>query len=199
MSTSEQSVPPATGLAYTLSTVNAQLARERAPGVENLDDFDAVYEAYYQSVYRTVRAIVLDAALAEDVTQDAFLNAYRSRESYKPVGSLSGWLHRIAVRKAISNLRWRKVQDKLLGAIRLRVHNTEPETGLGVQLTQLLQKLGPGTRAAVVLHYLHGYLYREIAVILDIPEGTVATRISNGLRQMRRLLDATEESTGLKR
>ena len=194
-----QTLPAAPRLAYTLPAVTAELARDQALSVETLDDFDAVYEAYYQSIYRAVRAIVLDASLAEDVTQDAFLKAYRSREGFRPVGSVGGWLHKIAVRKAISALRWRKVQEKLLGAVRLRVPHVPMETGLGVQLSQLLQHLGPGTRAAVVLHYFHGYLYREIAVMLGIPEGTVATRIANGLRRMRKLLDASEETPKIQR
>jgi len=56
-------------------------------------------------------------------------------------------------------------------------------------LTQLLEQLNPGARAALILHYLHGYRYREIANMLGVPEGTVATRIANGLRRMKQLLD----------
>ena len=173
--------------------MSAEAFGEPAAELDGIDDFDAVYEAHYQSVYRAVRAIVLDAALAEDVTQNTFIQAYRHRDSYRPVGSVGGWLHRIAVRQAISSLRWRRVQDRLLKAIRLRSRLSGSDWTLGVQLANLLEQLAPGTRAAVVLHYVHGYRYREIALMLDIPEGTVATRIANGLRAMRKHLDATEE------
>jgi RNA polymerase sigma-70 factor (ECF subfamily) len=168
--------------------VNAEASRDSAAGRVSLDDFDSVYEAYYQDVYRAVRAIVLDVGLAEDVTQNTFIKAFRHRARYQPTGSLGGWLHRIAVREAISALRWRVVHDRLMKAIQMKVRQPAADPTLGGLLTNLLAGLGPGTRAAVILHYYHGYRYREVADILGIPEGTVATRIANGLRRMKRVL-----------
>ena len=170
--------------------MNAEVSSESQVDRISLDDFDAIYEAYYQPVYRAVRAIVLDAALAEDVTQNAFLKAYRHRARYRPTGSLGGWLHKIGVREAISALRWRNVQDRLLATLTLGAHRHQPDAALGGQLSSLLQQLSPGSRAAVVLFYFHGYRYREVATMLGIPEGTVATRISNGLRKMRQVIDS---------
>ncbi len=57
----------------------------------------------------------------------------------------------------------------------------------------------PRTRAAIGLFYYHGYRYREIAQMLGVPEGTVATRIANGLRKIRTSTDATEENVGAAR
>ena len=54
------------------------------------------------------------------------------------------------------------------------------------QVDLLLSALSPKTRAAVVLHHLHGYRYKEIAAILGLPEGTVASRLSDALARMRR-------------
>ena len=161
----------------------------RVVPLDSLDDFDAIYETYYQAVYRAVRAIVLEAPLAEDITQNAFLKAYRNRSQYQPTGSLGGWLHRIAVREAISAIRWRRLQDRLLSAIKLRAVQPPVDSSVGTQLAYVLEQLGPGTRAAIILHYYHGYRQREIASILGIPEGTVATRIANGLRKMRRVIE----------
>ncbi|MHB8612369.1 MAG: RNA polymerase sigma factor [Candidatus Dormibacteraceae bacterium] len=169
--------------------MNAVLRQAKSPAPESLDDFDAVYEAFYQEVYRAVRAIVLDPAISEDVTQNTFLKAYRKRDQFRPIGSLGGWLHTIAIREAISTLRWRRLHDQLLGAIRLKAALPPADQSLGGLLSQLLEELGPGTRAALVLHYYHGYRQREIAGILRIPEGTVATRIANGLKKMRVILD----------
>lgn len=160
----------------------------------SLDDFDSVYEFYYQDLFRTVRGIVLDDALAEDVIQNAFVKAFRSRARYQPTGSLAAWLNRIAVREAISALRWRALQERVLSAIPLRTTQPAADSSLSDLLTHLLKELNPGARAALVLHYLHGYRYREVAEILGIPEGTVATRVANGLRKMRKILDGSEES-----
>jgi len=169
--------------------VRVDALQDTAPAALSLDDFDALYEAYYQPVYRAVRSIVLDAGIAEDVTQNTFMKAYRKRDLYRPIGTVGGWLHKIAVREAISALRWRSLHDRLLGAIKLKASLPLPDNTLGGLLTQVLQELRPGTRAALVLHYFHGYRYREVADILQIPEGTVATRISNGLKKMRTIID----------
>lgn len=162
------------------------------PVLLSLDDFDAVYVAYYQSVFRTVRSVVLDFSLAEDVTQDVFLKAYRARASYKPTSSVGAWLHTIALRQALSKLRWQALQQRLLVAVG---HRREASTaGLDERdtISRLLAAASPKTRAAIALHYYHGYRYREIARMLRVPEGTVATRIANGLRQIR---SAMEEPT----
>jgi RNA polymerase sigma-70 factor (ECF subfamily) len=158
----------------------------------SLDDFDAVYATFYQDVFRTTRSIVLDEALAEDVTQEVFLKAYRSRDSYKPVSTIGAWLHTIAVRRALSKLRWMKLQQRVLnavGPIRQEIVDPDPRNDVAA----LLAAASPKTRAAIALHYYHGYLYREIAQMLGIPEGTVATRISNGLKQIRKVIEENSE------
>lgn len=161
----------------------------RRSALDTLDDFDLVYATYYQSVYRTARAIVLDPSIAEDVTQEVFIKAFRHRDRYVSQGLLEAWLLRIATREAISQLRWRRVQDRLLGSLLDAVRR--PPAGHPARdiVVELLARLSPGTRAAVVLNFYHGYRQREVADLLGIPEGTVATRISNGIKQMRKHLD----------
>jgi RNA polymerase sigma-70 factor (ECF subfamily) len=169
--------------------MNSRILAETPVYEASLDDFDAVYEAYYQDVYRTVRGMVLDEALAEDVTQNVFLKAFKRRSDYQPTGSLGGWLHRIAVNEAISTLRWHALQERVLATLQMRTPRSSVDSRIDDLLTQLLEQLNPGARAALILHYLHGYRYREIANMLGVPEGTVATRIANGLRRMKQLLD----------
>src|SRR2546430_11277814 len=62
--------------------------------------FPLLYEREYTSVYRTVRAMVLDSAEAEDLTQEAFARAYRARLRYRPTAPPGAWLHRIAVNRS---------------------------------------------------------------------------------------------------
>ena len=170
-------------------SIQTQAAVRRVEPAVSLDDFEAVYELHYQDLYRTVRGIVLDDGLAEDVVQNAFVKAYRNRDRYQPTGSLAAWLNRIAVREAISVLRWRALQERVLSALPLRTTQPAADSSLGDLLSQLLKELNPGARAALVLHFLHGYRFREVAEILGIPEGTVATRVAHGLRKMRKILD----------
>jgi RNA polymerase sigma-70 factor, ECF subfamily len=152
-------------------------------------DFAGVYETYYQSVYRAVRGISLDHDLAEDITQDAFLKAYRARARYRPSGRLEAWLCTIAVREALSRVRWLKLQRRLVSLVSLRQTEPGPPPALPDLVDEALSVLSPRTRAAVVLHHQHGYRYREIARMLGLPEGTVARRLSDGLRRMRRHLE----------
>src|SRR5215831_20502848 len=91
-------------------------AAVRAIELDPREDFAAVYEAHYQTVYRAVRGVVLDPDVAEDVTQDAFLEAYRARHRFEPSGRVEAWLCTIAVREAISRLRRRALQRRVLEA-----------------------------------------------------------------------------------
>jgi RNA polymerase sigma-70 factor (ECF subfamily) len=149
------------------------------------EDFAGVYEAHYPAVYRVVRGVVLDPDVAEDVVQDAFLKAYRARHRYRPIGRVEAWLCTIAVREAVSRLRWAALQRRTLEGA-WRMDGSGPPAGAAELLDSLLSTLSPKARAVVVLHFLHGYRYREIAEVLRLPEGTVASRLSQALTQMRR-------------
>jgi RNA polymerase sigma-70 factor (ECF subfamily) len=158
---------------------------ERPAELDPGEDFAAVYEAHYAAVFRAVRGVVLDPDVAEDVTQDAFVKAYRARHRYRPTGRVEAWLCTIAVREAISRLRWAAVQRRLVIAGG-RAERPGPPAGVSELLDDLLSVLSPKARAVVVLHFVHGYRYREIAEMLRVPEGTVSSRLSQALTQMRR-------------
>lgn len=175
------------GLAWeqNFATIEAGLTADAAVELDPREDFAAVYEAYYPAVYRAVRGVVLDGHAAEDVAQDAFLKAYRARDRYRPTGRVEAWLCTIAVREAISRLRWATLQRRLLVAGG-RADRPGPAEAVVELADELLSVLTPKARAVVVLHFLHGYRYREIAAILQVPEGTVASRLSQALSRMRR-------------
>src|SRR3982074_1571635 len=84
-----------------------------SPALDPATQFPLLYEREYGAVYRTVRAMVVDPAEAEDLTQEAFARAYRARTRYKPTAPPGAWLHRIAVNTAISHLRRRKLSRLL--------------------------------------------------------------------------------------
>jgi RNA polymerase sigma-70 factor (ECF subfamily) len=125
---------------------------EKPPELDPATQFRELYEREYRSVYRTVRAMVFDSSLAEDLAQEAFVRAYRSRDKYRPTGPVGAWLHRIEAKTLL-------------------------EKGLA--------RLSPKVRAAVVLHYFHGYTRDEVGKILGIPSGTVASRIAKAMVVMR--------------
>jgi RNA polymerase sigma-70 factor (ECF subfamily) len=158
--------------------------------------FPLLYEREYGAVYRTVRAMVLDAQEAEDLTQEAFARAYRARLRYKPTAPPGAWLHRIAVNTAISFLRRRKLSRLL--PLRLYQEADDRDYVRSEARTVVetaLAGLSPRLRAAVVLHYFHDYSRDEIAQILGIPSGTVASRIAKAMTVMRRAMAAPEQKT----
>lgn len=150
--------------------------------------FDGIYVEHYVRILRTVRAIVGDAD-AEDVTQDAFVNAYRRFHRYDPSRPVGAWLHRIAVNGAISHLRRRR----LAALFALRRPAEEAIDPADASLSRILvrralERLAPDQRAAVVLRYYHDYSYRDIAYVLGVPEGTVGSRLTLAVRRLRRVL-----------
>jgi RNA polymerase sigma-70 factor (ECF subfamily) len=167
---------------------------EKPAELDPATQFRELYEREYRSIYRTVRAMVFDSSLAEDLCQESFVRAYRSRDKYRPTGPPGAWLHRIAVNVAISHLRREKlsrvIAPKLwLGPSSGGYERIEAKT----LLERGLNKLSPRVRAAVVLHYFHGYTRDEVARILGIPSGTVASRIAKAMVVMREELVGNEQ------
>ncbi|PZR96245.1 MAG: RNA polymerase subunit sigma-24 [Candidatus Nephthysia bennettiae] len=162
--------------------------------LDPVSDFDAVYEQYRVRIYRTIYGVVLNEATAEDLTQETFERAYRTREEFRGSAPLGAWLHRIALNLSISHLR----RQGRLRQLPFRLF-TRPDTGKAFDrvdastLTQrALAALRPKHRAVVVLHFYAGMTRDEIAVVLGVPEGTVASRLSAGLGVMRKALARAE-------
>ena len=153
--------------------------------LDPVSQFRELYEQERASVYRAVRAIVLDAADAEDVTHDAFAKAYAARHRYRPSAPPGAWLHRIAVNTAISHLRRRRL-TKLLP---VRLYTGEAVGGYEAVearsiVEQALARLSPRLRSVVALYAL-GYRREEMAEVLGVPSGTVASRLAKAMAQMR--------------
>jgi RNA polymerase sigma-70 factor (ECF subfamily) len=156
--------------------------------------FPSLYEQEYDSVYRCVRAIVLDASAAEDLTQETFIRAYRSRNGYRPSAPAAAWLHRIAVNTAISYLRRQKLARLLPQKLFMPNGGGEYERSDARSLVETaLEELSPKLRAAVVLHFYHGYNRDEVAGMLGLPSGTVASRMAKAMTVMRRKLSGSDQ------
>lgn len=168
-----------------------------AGGLDPVTQFRELYEREYAAVYRSVRAIVLDSGAAEDLTQEAFVKAYRARHGYRPTAPVGAWLHRIAVNTAISYLRRQKLARLLPVRLYTPASNTEYEAADARSVVeQALAELSPKLRAVVALHYFQGYTRDEIAQALGIPSGTVASRLAKAIATMRRKLGDQKPDTG---
>ncbi len=164
-----------------------------------LDDFAGLYERTYQPVFRTVLGICGDRGLAADLTQDAFVAAYRQQASFRGDVPVEAWLHRIAVNTALSGLRRRRVRwSEPLDPVR-HEHSVNPASPADpsdvVDIERALQRLAPPQRAAVVLRYYHDFDYATIASILGTSPGNVGSILSRALGRLRRDLEADNPGT----
>jgi RNA polymerase sigma-70 factor (ECF subfamily) len=173
---------------------NAQVgSRDLDPATQ----FPVLFEREYLNVFRTVRAMVLNDQEAEDLTQDAFTRAYKARLRYQPTAPPGAWLHRIAVNTAISHLR----RQKLARILPMRLYQPPDDRDyLRSEARTLVESamadLSPKLRAAVYLHFYLGYSRDEVAHALNIPSGTVASRIAKAMIVMRRKLAPGERRVG---
>ncbi len=166
------------------------------PADKELDpatQFRELYEREYASVYRSIRGVVLEPAAAEDLTQETFVRAYRARHRYTPTAPPGAWLRRIGINLAISHLRRQKLARFLPGRMYETPHQREYDQAEARDVvTKALTSLSPKLRAAVILHYYDGLTRDEIAIVLGVPAGTVASRIAKAVAIMRRAMGSDQ-------
>ena len=151
-----------------------------------------LFERHWPALHRSAWLIVHDAAAAEDIAQEAFLSALRALDRFDRRRPFAPWLHRIVVNRAISHARARAGRGDVVGAHPPEPVAPEPATGLPDELVDALADLAPDGRAVVVMRYLLDYSPGEIAELLDLPRGTVNSRLRRALDALARVL-AEEE------
>ena len=165
------------------------------------DAFDALVRRHQARTYNFVRAMVRDEAEAEDLTQDVFVRVWKSIGRFRGDSAFSTWLFRIAVNVARTHLarraRWRPfsrpASDEAPGAPAEAEDPPSPErleddVVRRDAIDRALATLSPDLREAVTLRDVEGLEYREIARALDIPLGTVESRIFRARQRLRPLL-----------
>ena len=132
-----------------------------------------------------------DAALADDLAQDAFVRAYKNIRGFRGEAKFSTWLYRIAYNVFRENARKRK---ELVGIDEAQLHaEVDPQTsdpGLRHDLMNALANLPLHERTAVTLCCQNGLSHDEAARVLDIPLGTVKTNVLRGREKLKKMLAA---------
>ena len=157
--------------------------------------FALLFDKYKNLIFRTALLMLNDAGEAEDVLQEVFLRVHRSLSTYQPdKGAFTTWLHKITVNHCLNQLRKRSFPFLSLDLIAEK-KTTVKDSPVQEQIDQNedirrgLQKLSPKLRAVLVLNFYWGLTYAEIAQALDIPIGTVQSRMNQALKNLRRSLD----------
>jgi RNA polymerase sigma-70 factor (ECF subfamily) len=143
-----------------------------------------------------------DAAAAEDVTQDAFVKAYRGLGQFRDEAQLSTWFYRILVRQAYSFLRWRRVRERFGGDVPEEPPDSAPtpesDPALQRRIAQALATLPRTQRDAFLLVNLEGFTVNEAAEIMGRAPGTLKSNLHRARLALRRQLDDVLADTGEK-
>ena len=155
-------------------------------------------QTYQQDVYRLSLSILDDSGEAEDVTQETLLAALRSLDSFRGTSSLTTWLYSITVNICRTRLQRHKRREGLIEILRgiSRIYSTRQPTveeeaiqnEYADDLWHAIHNLDEKHRIPIVLRYYHDLSVAEIAHILQIPEGTVHSRLNIARRKLREVL-----------
>ena len=159
------------------------------------EGFDYLYDHYSASLYGIINQIVRDRETANDTLQEVFVNIWKKIETYdSSKGRLFTWILNIARNAAIDKVRSRSYQDNrknqpfpdnVHSSRSLHVVNPAIDD---FGLKKIISTLKEEYRILIDLSYFQGYIHEEIARALDIPLGTVKTRIRSALIQLRTMI-----------
>jgi RNA polymerase sigma-70 factor (ECF subfamily) len=154
---------------------------------------EELFRRHWPKTHRAAYLIVRDAAAAEDIAQEAFLSALAALDRFDRRRPLAPWLHRIAVNRAIDWSRARTLRREVAASEPLldaagSAAPAQERVGTAAAIEDALAELSPEHRGAVILRYLLEYTPGEIARMLELPRGTVNSRLRRGLDQLGELL-----------
>jgi RNA polymerase sigma-70 factor (ECF subfamily) len=159
--------------------------------------FAQLYDATAARAYGLARRVVRDPSQAEEVTQEAFLEVWRSASRFDPSrGSAISWVLTLVHRRAVDRVRAAEASTRRDAtyehANRTVEHDSTAEAAeASLEARRVRQALGSLTevqRAALELAYFNGYTHTEVATLLDLPVGTAKTRIRDGLIRLRDMM-----------
>ena len=154
--------------------------------------YEDVIEAHYASIYRLLLFLTRNTSVAEDMTQEVFASAWSAIQGFRGEASVKTWLRRIAYNLFLDAQRRRKRDESLAG----KLGAGDPETAADplsrimtdehlVRMYRAMDDLDGDERAVLLLHYLDGLSYREIAGVLHRNAGTLRWITHRALEKLR--------------
>jgi RNA polymerase sigma-70 factor (ECF subfamily) len=159
-----------------------------------------LYRAHAPAVFGLASRVLRDPAAAEDIVQEVFVRLWERPDTYDPDrGRLRSYLLAMTHSRAVERVRAEDSQRRRLAAAQHEPTNPDDDPGhdlevrvAGSAVRHALAELPPEQRAPIEMAYFGGLSYREVAVALDEPEGTIRYRIRAGMQKMRAALLAEE-------
>ncbi len=160
--------------------------------------FSALYDQLAPYVYGVVLRVVRDRSQTEEVTQEVFVELWRIAPRFDgQKGSVKAWASTVAHRRAVDRVRSEQsARDRLDNESQKRIADTDTvveavEASFDqARVRRALEQLTPAQREAVELAYFGALTYREVAALLDVAEGTIKSRIRDGMIRLRDELGA---------
>ncbi|MBO7747863.1 RNA polymerase sigma factor SigY [Paenibacillus sp. MWE-103] len=157
----------------------------------------SLLRAHYGMLYKYMLKVTMNKAMAEDLVQDTMLRAIERIGTFQRRSKFSTWLVSIATRRYLDEMRkekrsrkWQSEEQALQG-LRFQAAARRQEWPHALDA---LGGLSYEMRVPILLKYVYGYAYEEIAAWMDIPVGTVKSRLHNGLGRLRKELKDDEET-----
>ena len=165
---------------------------------QDMGAYEVLYDRHARTIYSLILRIVKSPEVAEDLLQDVFWQIWRDARQYDGGGAATAWMFRIGRNRGLDELRRRKsrpradeqtdVESAYRAASREQPSaESEAEEGLNRQrIVSVLGDLPPDQRSCVELAYFVGLSHREISERLNVPVGTVKSRLRIGLEKLER-------------
>lgn len=158
--------------------------------------FSEIVNRYQGMVARTVKGMLGDSVFSEDIGQDVFIKLFYSLPDFRGEAKLSTYIQKIAVNLTLNEIKRRKRffstfsqrGNNEMYEFEVADHDTEEKTEAKELVGKALMDLDPKFRVIVTMRMLQGYSTKETAEILDLPLGTVLSRLSRAQEQMKVIL-----------
>lgn len=176
----------------------------------NVEAFNEIVERYKNPLYNFVCQLLGDPMYSEDIVQETFVRVYRNKHRYHRIAKFSTWIYTIASNLAKTELRRRKVKQFFSISSKgteekdydLPDHSSSVERDVDLAMKQEavlkeIDRLPAPFKEAVILRDIQDLAYEEISEILDVPLGTVKSRVNRGRARLQKILKFIgQEETG---
>ena len=183
-------------------TTDLELVRAAAAG--DATAFERIYEQHRRRVYSLCARMLGNVELAEDLTQEVFLQVYRKIGSFRGDSAFTTWLHRLTVNQVLMHFRKRGVklehtseEGDFTNVVETPLQSTRRISMVDrIALEKAIAQLPPGYRTVFVLHDVEGYEHEEIASTLGVSIGTSKSQLHKARMRLRELLSKQTLSAG---
>ncbi|WP_186576740.1 RNA polymerase sigma factor [Aquibacillus kalidii] len=160
---------------------------------KNQRNLEILFLEYRKPIYRFVYRFTQDEQLSVDIVQDTFIkfNKYQSNYDEKQ-SNIKTYLFRIAYQLMVNRIKRRERMKKILPFLNQQLFNSEVTTEDRLTIQWALKMLSKEQRVVIILMYYHDLTQQNISDILEIPLGTVKSRVHHGLLKLRQLMEVEE-------